>query len=225
MPARTIAVGDVHGCDVALEALLEQIAPKNEDVLIFLGDVVDTGPNTRRAVDVLLDLSTACELILLRGNHDEIMLYALESGAAQAVNAWKQMGGRETLDSYDGRIENVPEAHIKFLKSSIDYHETPTEIFVHANLEPGVPIEKQTTAWLRWCKLTGDEQPHPSGRRVVCGHSSQKSGRPLVFEGWVCIDTRAYEAGCLTALDVATNQTWHANQSGKSWTANLDEFR
>ncbi len=79
-----------------------------------------------------------------------------------------------------------------------------------------MPLELQDADWLRWKKITGDEPPHPSGKRIVCGHSSQKTGVPLVWDGWVCIDTKVFdEDGWLTALDVAADEVVQANQFGE----------
>lgn len=213
MPARTFAIGDIHGCDVALETLLAEIAPTSEDRVVILGDVVDRGPNTRRAIDLLLSLQGRCELILLLGNHEEMMLEAFRS--RDVFRNWLAVGGREALDSYEMELRNVPAEHREFLATGVNYFTTPTEIFVHANLEPGIPVERQGILWLRWQHLTGMEFPHESGRRVICGHTQQKSGRPFVRNGWVCLDTGAYRGNPLTCLHVETNQCLQATQSGQ----------
>jgi len=88
-------------------------------------------------------------------------------------------------------------------------------LFIHANLEPGVALESQQPEWLRWTHLSGFEIPHPSGKRVVCGHTPQKNGIPLTFDGWTCIDTYACGTGWLTCLDVRTNEWFQANQAGQ----------
>ena len=71
---RTIAIGDIHGCDLALEAILNAIGPTAEDVIITLGDVVDRGANSRRVVELLLDLAQRCQHVGIMGNHEEMML-------------------------------------------------------------------------------------------------------------------------------------------------------
>lgn len=212
MPGRTLAIGDIHGCDVALETLLEKVPPAHDDTVVVLGDVVDRGPNTKRAVDLLLELQKECKLKFILGNHEEMMLEAVRSG--KWLRDWLEFGGSETLQSYGGEVEDVPSEHLDFFAAGLDYYETETEIFVHAKLEPEVPLEMQTPEWLRWERLTGREPPHESGKRVVCGHTSQKSGEPLVFDGWVCIDTWVYGDGCLSALDVGTDVLYQATQAG-----------
>ena len=213
MPGRTIAIGDIHGCDVAFDTLLSKLEIADDDTLVVLGDACDRGPGTKACYDRLIELQQRCRLVYVFGNHDEMMLDAIDGNAPPGV--WLNVGGVETLESYGGSLAGVPAAHSAFLKSAAPYWETDAEIFIHANLEPNVPLAQQTAEWLRWIKLTGYEQPHPSGKRVICGHTSQRSGLPLVRDGWVCIDTRVYdETGWLTALDVGTNQLSQANQQG-----------
>ncbi len=205
-------MGDIHGCDVALDALLDRLALTADDTLVVLGDAVDRGPNTRRVVERLMQAASTCRLIFILGNHEEMMLDALAGGP---WDAWLGYGGQETLDSYGGDPNAIPQAHLDFLASGLDYWETPTDIFIHANLEPGVPLEKQTPEWLRWTRLTGLEKPHPSGRRVLCGHTPNPEGIPRVFDGWVCLDTAVCRGGFLTALDVTTDVLYQTDRSGR----------
>lgn len=213
MPARLFAIGDIHGCDVALDTLLKTLAPGADDTIVVLGDVVDRGAGSKRAVDRLLSLRDECRLILLQGNHEQMMLEALRDGLG--AEDWLRFGGMETLLSYGGDPRKVPPEHLDFMASGLPYWETESELFIHANLQPGVPLEQQLAEWLRWTHLKGIEQPHPSGKRVICGHTPQRSGEPLVLPGWVCIDTFACGGGWLTGLNVATNDYLQANQAGE----------
>lgn len=212
MSARTFAIGDIHGCDRAFDVLLSNLAIKPTDTLVILGDVVDRGPGTKQVVDRLIELENSCRLVFLLGNHEECMLDALAGGPLRDL--WLEHGGVEAIASY-GEEHDIPARHIEFLRSGRDYWENDTTIFVHANLEPGVPLADQTIDWLRWIKLKGDEPPHPSGRRVICGHTPQKNDRPLVFPGWVCLDTCAYGGGFLTCLHVNTNLLYQAKETGE----------
>jgi serine/threonine protein phosphatase 1 len=214
MSNRTIAIGDIHGCHIALEKLLEQLNVSPGDTVVVLGDVVDRGPGTKEAIDQLLDLQKICPLVFLTGNHEEMMLESRDGGSIQRT--WLRYGGQETLASYGGEIGMIPEAHWAFLKSGLNYWETETEIFVHANLEPGVPLPEQSVDWLRWTRMTGDEKPRECGRRVICGHSSLTSGGPLVLDGWVCIDTWCYGRKYLSGLDVTNNLVYQALQTGET---------
>jgi serine/threonine protein phosphatase 1 len=118
------------------------------------------------------------------------------------------------LYSYGGDPANIPPEHVAFLKTGLPYWETETDIFVHANLQPGVPLRSQTPQWLRWTHMTGMERPHESGKRVICGHTPQSSGLPGLLDGWVCLDTHAYGGRFLTCLDVTSGELYQAKQSG-----------
>jgi serine/threonine protein phosphatase 1 len=209
---RTFVIGDIHGCRTALETLCNSLELQPDDLVILLGDVVDRGPDSRGAIEYLLDLQGTCQMVLIKGNHEEMMLNALDS--RDSFHRWMMVGGREAMDSYQNRIDNIPPQHRKFLESSRDYYETPAEIFVHANLEPGVVLEKQTPRWLRWQHLTGLEYPHESGKRVICGHTIQREGLPYAHEGWVCLDTGAYRGNPLTCLEVETDIVHRADEEG-----------
>ena len=212
MSGRTLAIGDIHGCDVALDKLLRILSIASDDTVIVLGDAVDRGPGTKQVVDRLLQLARECRLIFILGNHEEMLLDALTEQAA--VEGWLRYGGAATLSSYGGDPGNIPPEHLDFFRSAVNFLETERDVFLHANLEPGIPLDRQQAEWLRWTHLSGFEIPHPSGKRIVCGHTPQKSGYPLVMPGWTCIDTFACSTGWLTCLNVATNDFCQANQLG-----------
>ena len=82
MTARTIAIGDIHGCAEALRTIVGAIAPQSNDTIVVLGDCVDRGPQSADAINQLLALCERCRLVPLLGNHEEMMLAARESDAA-----------------------------------------------------------------------------------------------------------------------------------------------
>lgn len=213
MSGRTLAIGDIHGCQLALRTLLDQVQPTTDDTVVLLGDVVDRGPASKEVIEQLLVLRNHCRLVFIMGNHEEMMLDALAHGEWE--EGWSRYGGIATVASYGGDQNSIPAEHLEFLKSGINYWENDTDLFVHANLEPGVPLEEQHAEWLRWTHLTGFERALPSGKRVICGHTPQKSGNPLVLSAWVCIDTFACGGGWLTCLDPATDRFVQTNQLGE----------
>ena len=82
MIKRLFAIGDIHGCNVALRALIEAIEPRTDDTIVVLGDVIDWGPDSRDCVQQLIALSGQCQMIPILGNHEELLLQALESDSA-----------------------------------------------------------------------------------------------------------------------------------------------
>lgn len=216
---RILAIGDIHGCNTALDTLLGQIQVQTEDTLVVLGDVIDRGPGTRQVIERLLELRDQCTLHFIRGNHEQMLLGVLDG--EYDISRWLAFGGQEVLDSYDCSIDDLPVRHIEFLRTSVDYHETATDVFVHASLEPGIPLAEQNYVWLRWTRFTGQEPPLETGQRVICGHTSQKDGLPARSRGWVCVDTYVYGGGWLTGLDVLTDEFFQADETGRFRTGQL----
>src|SRR3954463_3440443 len=108
---RTLAIGDIHGCYAALDALLGLAQPAADDRLITLGDYVDRGPDSRAVLDRLIGLYDAGRLIPLRGNHDEMMLQSRDDRNERRL--WLRFGGVQTLASYghqaaDAVYDRVP---------------------------------------------------------------------------------------------------------------------
>jgi serine/threonine protein phosphatase 1 len=211
-PGRLLAIGDIHGCDVALETLLEELAPRASDTIVVLGDVIDRGPNTRRCIDLVLELQKACRVVSILGNHEEMFLDAMSGGRWQ--RSWLQNGGVEMLESYGGLVDDIPPAHLDYIRSMQDYFESEWDIFTHGTPRFDLPMDEQNAQGLRWNRIAGYEPLHESGKRIICGHTSQKSGRPLVFMGYVCLDTNAYGGGALSALDVHADVVYQAEQTG-----------
>ena len=213
MPGRTLAIGDVHGCSHALVTLLSAIGPKVNDQFIFVGDLVDRGPDSKGVLDAVLELQSKCQVLLIMGNHEELMRNAISGRGLLAP--WYDAGGKSTIESYGGDLSLIPTNHIRLLMNARPYYESEAGIFIHASLESDLPMNIQTSDYLRWKHLGGSERPHFSGKRVICGHTPQKDGYPLAFPGWVCLDTYAHGGKWLTCLDVATNHVWQASQGNQ----------
>jgi len=223
---RTLAIGDIHGCLTALTTLLDFVAPAAEDRLVALGDYVDRGPDSRGALDFLIALHAGGRLVALRGNHDEMMTEARTQSKDERAT-WLACGGRETLNSYGippdaADLKGVPEAHWRFLeRDCVDWYETESHFFVHANAYPDLPLDEQPHHMLLWEKLY-EACVHLSGKVMICGHTRQRDGLPCNLGATVCIDTGAYDRqGWLTCLDVATGRYWQADQQGRRRSAFL----
>src|SRR5688572_1050231 len=218
---RTLAIGDVHGTSAALDALLAAVAPAPDDRLVFLGDYVDRGPDTRGVLDRLITLDKSHRCVFLRGNH-ELMMTRARSDRSE-LRMWLSVGGMQALASYGrGGLADVPPEHWDFLDNRLtDYHETDTHVFVHANLFPELPLDEQPELMLFWEFLAAPIR-HESGKTVVCGHSSQKSGEVLDLGDTICIDTFAYGGGWLTGLDVGSYRYWQADLRGQTRDGRLD---
>src|SRR3982750_2385602 len=169
---RLIAVGDIHGCATALDALLAAVDVRAEDTLVTLGDYVDRGAESRGVVERLIRLHESCRAIHLRGNHELMLLQAREGRENEFL--WRQVGGAEALDSYAppdrlGRLADIPPAHWQFFaQTCVNWFETDRFLFVHAGVDPKRPLPETREDRLFWERLT-DRGPHYSGKTAVCG--------------------------------------------------------
>jgi len=213
-----LAIGDIHGCYTALTTLVRFAPYRDAETIVFLGDYVDRGPQSADVLDWLVDEKRDRDIVTLRGNHEVMMLDA----RARAVDlySWLHFGGDTTLASYNdgrpGRLEDVPNDHWEFLEQTESIFVAEDVFFVHAGVAPYVPLDQQQDDTLYWQKLDALAPPHESGKRMICGHTSQHSGIPLDLGHSVCIDTWVYGDGWLTALDVQSGKYWQANEAGET---------
>ena len=219
---RTIALGDIHGCASALELLLSTLDLTANDTLVMLGDAIDRGPDSRGVLDQLLAIGEVCHLVPILGNHEQMLLDAVEG--KMPLQDWLVHGGAETLDSYGegAALAEVPEKHLDFVYAWGDYHQTDDHFFAHGNYLPKKKLTKQPWAELRWRSLKFSlPGPHASGKIAVLGHTSNKQGKIVNHGHLVCIDTYCHGGGWLTALEPATGQVWQTNEQGESRQAKL----
>ncbi len=142
---------------------------------------------------------------VLRGNHDQSLLDAYRD--ENSMGLWEPLAGEAPLASYGKAetgdlIRRLPSTHIEFLEARCrDYYETDDFIFVHGGIRPHVAPADEETDRLQRTTLSL-AAPHLSGRTVVCGHSSQGSGRIVDLGHTICIDTGIHKGGFLTCLDL-----------------------
>lgn len=217
------AIGDVHGrCDL-LTQLLDKIDADRVDlpndteiILIFLGDYIDRGLQSRQVIELLMgERLQAYTPIFLMGNHEEALLRF--RGEASFGNEWARFGGGETLYSYGvqppsaamakssetwqstwSRFNEVfPSQHLDFFQSMKHYVTIGDYFFVHAGLRPNVPIEDQTVDDMLWIRdefLSADEAfPY----LIVHGHTPTQV--PFIDNRRMGLDTGAFSSGVLTA--------------------------
>ncbi len=224
---RILAIGDIHGCDTALRTLIEYVPIGADDLVVTLGDYVDRGPGTREVVQWLIQRFETGALIPLRGNHEVMMLAAMDG--TLSLRSWLRFGGDKVFESYSGgasgSFRDIPAEHIRFVREQLlPYYETSTHIFVHAAADSALPMRAQSEDVLFWERFDAIQQ-HDSGKTIVCGHTSQRTGLPNDRGHAVCIDTWVYGDGWLTCLDVITGQFWQANQQGRTRKGLLSDLR
>lgn len=216
-PALVYAIGDVHGMDDLLAEMLDAIdhdadARGRPATVVFLGDVVNRGPHTRQVLDRLCagPARPQHRWIVLRGNHEQAMLDAVTTGDEVRFRRWLKMGGLQSLASYGGTRKHaspdraralIDPAHVEFLAGLPLTHVVGAYLFVHAGVEPGVPLRKQRPRKLMTIRGSFLKKPHGLPYVVVHGHTPSAGG-PLVGPGRIGLDTGACTSGTLTALAI-----------------------
>lgn len=202
-PAFTFAIGDIHGCHLALLQILRQCrdyAPGQGHRLVFIGDYVDRGPDSRAVIQTLQGLqerSTPGTVICLMGNHEELMLEAIES---RDPAHWFNNGGAETLASYGTRdLAKLPAEDIAWIKSLGLFFDDGKRYFVHAGVDPDYPLDRQPREAMLWIRGRFHHADKDYGRLIVHGHTPLRNARPEIHPNRVNIDTACVYGGVLTA--------------------------
>jgi len=223
---RVVAVGDIHGRRDLLVQLLDKIEGhdmyhsgkgERENTLVFLGDYVDRGPDSRGVVDELLALGArrfaGWRTVFLRGNHEQSLLDFLDD--PWVFYKWRNFGGAETLLSYgvrppqfeddqaviaarDAFADKLPPEHLAFFQSLQYMHEDGDFVFVHAGIRPGIPLSRQRPEDLLWIRDDFLKSELLMDKIIVHGHTP--GAMPVQKPNRLCLDTGAHATGCLTAV-------------------------
>lgn len=220
------AIGDVHGEIEKLDQLLHYI---REDALmrkvahriVFLGDLIDRGPDSRRVVERAIRLSETEGAIVLKGNHEELMLHAYDNRESVGIYWWAENGGDETIMSYmtangvrDDWREAIDKSHIAWLRQRpvIARDEARGLVFVHGGIDPRVfpGCTDEVRMWTRsnnfFDTRRWPNRPELDGICVIHGHTPTADFEPDVDPRRINIDTGACFGGPLTAVALAPNE-------------------
>ena len=198
----TFAIGDIHGCSVALKRMLaacEASAKGALHRLVFIGDYIDRGPDSTGVIAMVRERAEADpeNVICLMGNHEDLLLEALETGDD---SNWLCNGGDATLRSYGASApEEIPQADLAFIRNLEFCHDDGQRFYVHAGIMPGVSLNRQDRHTLMWIREPFLSSRRDHGRLIVHGHTPQRSGEPEVLSNRINIDTACVYGGVLTA--------------------------
>lgn len=213
-----IAIGDIHGCLTPLRLLIDRLPP--DETLIFLGDYIDRGPDSVGVLHYLQRLTRERPCRFLVGNHEDLMLKAIEAG--RHIGTWLMNGGTATIRSYGlepGEWMHSPErgAFLEqdraFVVGLELYVEDEATIFVHAGIDPNIPEmalqERETLLWIRERFFRAASAWE--GKEIVFGHTpTLLMGLPhgeIFQKGKLYgIDTGCVYGGVLTALHSRTHE-------------------
>lgn len=225
---RVYAIGDIHGRDDLFAQLVDMIRADHaargpaEVTLILLGDLIDRGPRSAEVIERAMSLNAEFpDTRLLIGNHEECFLAAL-AGDVRRLRYFMRIGGDATVRSYwkdDASLASasfeevaerlpqlVPAEHVKFLGEGEDVIEIGDYAFVHAGIRPGVPLEKQALADLRWIRDEFLDDMGDHGKMIVHGHSI--TNEPDEQANRIGIDIGAFRSGSLAALGIERSKRW-----------------
>jgi Calcineurin-like phosphoesterase. len=209
----TYAIGDVHGRADLLESLVAYCLADAASIsasprFVFLGDICDKGPSSREAYDIVSDILAAYpDSVLIKGNHDDMFERSVGRLQRNAVAAWLQRGGVQTLNSYyEGDLELAVQVagtlnadHIRMVRDSALMVDDGEYLFVHAGIDPTKDLCEQSERDLIWLREPFMSHVGDLGRIVVHGHSIV-GDRPVATENRISIDTGAVSSGRLTAM-------------------------
>ncbi len=216
--SRLYAVGDIHGCLGHLQKLMEEVPLSQEDTVVFIGDYIDRGPDSRGVVDYVLEFRRRhARTVCLMGNHEDMLLDFLEKRGEYEPGVFLYNGGGATLASYGispyHTSPSLPPEHIQFFRTLKLTHEEGGFFFVHGGLVPEVPLEKQEKHDLLWIRDEFFRWQHKLGLTVVFGHTPMV--RIFMNLPWsIGIDTGAVYGGKLTCVELAEREVKAAYQAG-----------
>jgi serine/threonine protein phosphatase 1 len=225
---RLYAIGDIHGRLDLLNVLLAKIEaddaarPAAKTKIIILGDLPDRGPDSRGVIEKLMRMSaTSADIVFLMGNHEEMMIRTYQ-GDRQIAGTFDKTGGKATMLSYGvpeelydawdlgelavNAAQYIPADHIEFLNSFDDMYRAGDYLFVHAGIAPGIAIEDQNPAELRWIRRSFIDSTVDHGVMVIHGHTITEDVD--IRPNRIGIDTGAFNSGVLTAIGLEGSDRW-----------------
>lgn len=186
MQKRLIAIGDIHGEIEKLNSLIDRLDLQKQDKVIFLGDYIDRGLNSKAVIERILDLSKKIECVFLKGNHEDMLLKTKITQSQDDIEHWLLSGGISTYDNY-GDYPAIFNTHGKFLDSLKLYHIEQNYMFVHAGINPKKELSEQTKDDLLWIREEFLDNSHNLPYKIIFGHTPFIE--PLILNDKIGIDT------------------------------------
>ena len=215
MTRKLYAIGDIHGHYEELTNLMGQLHDDGlkigRDELVFIGDYVDGGPDSKKVVDFIKSMHDNYErVVCIKGNHEDMLVRAIRTPRSMTAtfDHWFNSGGRFTYLSYreglpEGTLpwEAIPTEHVDWMDSLPLMHETDRYYFVHAGFSPFRTAYSSDPYDMLWIRGEFINTPHDYGKRVIFGHTAFRN--PWVDPFKIGIDTMFHNTGKLTAVELS----------------------
>lgn len=218
MKERILAIGDIHGMWDRFLSLYKQIEyDPSKDMLIFLGDYIDRGEKPLHVLDWMYEHSADENIIMLRGNHEQMMLDFYASSEVGALWLWN--GGNRTRKGLKRQPADVRQKCLDFVASLPLCHKMDidgkTYFFCHAGINPALPLNEQVAESLLWARE--EYYDHYRGKDIiVSGHTNVDwirpgTTKPLILENMMLLDTGSYlPDGHISCVDILSGQIWQS---------------
>lgn len=195
--SRIIGISDIHGELEKLVSVLDKISPKQDDTIVFMGDYIDRGANSREVVDKIIEMQNVCNCVYLIGSHEYALLHAKTDDYFNYL-FWNY-GGDATVESY-GSFDNIFKIHGTFFKNLKPYYISGKYLFIHAGIRPGIALEEQDLSDMVYIRSEFYTKKHNLPYKIIFGHT--EFDEPQIQDDKICIDTGCgkYKDAHLTAI-------------------------
>ena len=229
---KAYVIGDIHGYHdqlIRLQKIIDDDSKqsKGKKILIYLGDYIDRGPSIKDCIQSLIDFKPPnFTIVYLLGNHEQMLLNFL-ANKKNSLYVWINNGGRETLNSYGNKMEqyvdesmqlefndkildnfliSLSDTHKKFFYELKFFYEWQNFFFVHAGIDPSMPLSKQTKETMLWSRNENFLDSNlPFEKIIIHGHTASK--KIIQKNNRICLDTGVFFSGILSGAKItATNK-------------------
>ena len=234
---RILAVGDIHGMYQKLLSLMDQVQfNPDDDLLVFLGDYIDRGPQSLECLDYVMDLYKQYpeRVIPLLGNHEAMWLnyyryenrrrsYMMDCLDKQMVLVWLDNGGTDTHRQFKKLKRPELQKRLRWMQMLSNHYQVGDFYFCHAGIQPFIPLEKQRERDLLWIREAFFELYDGRYGTIVVGHTPTQNLKkkywadsdtppviPQFFDNKIILcDTGAFiDDGKLSCVDVLASKYW-----------------
>ncbi len=216
---KIFVIGDIHGCAEELHLLLDKLPLTPTSRIVFVGDYIDRGENSKEVINTILNLQNYYQVTTLMGNHEAMFMDFLEDPGSTEAGAFIYNGGSATLASYANQSGkySIPEEHLDFFTKLSFFSQTESFFFVHAGV-PDVPLKNIVAAKhkddLLWVREPFFKSSFKWEKIVVHGHTPVP--KVEVTSKRINVDTGCVYENMLTAFELFSREAFTVKKIKKT---------